>query len=64
MEKKKTGKIPNPQGRDGESVSLSPLTVDEVLRGLLEIKPVKGTEVKKKAAQKRAAKKRAPKPSS
>jgi hypothetical protein len=44
----------NPKGREGDPVSLSPLSGEEALRNLLQVKP----ESKQETQKKRPAKKR------
>lgn len=49
---------PNPNGKNGNPISLAPLSPDQALAGLLRVKPadVKGLEAAEKKAAKKSAK--------
>jgi hypothetical protein len=49
------GRIRNPKGRKGEPISLSPLTFDEALSGLAQVKPPEPEKKKPKAKPKKGS---------
>jgi hypothetical protein len=47
-------KNPNPKGRAGEPISLAPLSFEEAIAGLAQVKPPEPEKKKPKAAPKKA----------
>jgi hypothetical protein len=45
--------IPNPKGRQGEPISLAPLTFEEAVAGLAQVKPLEREKEKPKAKPKK-----------
>jgi hypothetical protein len=45
--------VPNPKGREGEPVSLAPLSFDEAISGLAQVKPPEREKKKPKAKPKK-----------
>jgi hypothetical protein len=53
MAKKPHKAAPNPKGRAGRAISLAPLTFDEAVTGLAQVKPPESEKKKPKAVPKK-----------